>query len=301
MPMQGEKFDPHDPEYEKVSDLPKEQQGKYVNINGGFVTKEAADIEKTYAEAAAEENKKIPFYKKPFLEKNEKATAEDMILDELTSDLKDIEGKYYAGYLRRHLGLNLSDLEKKVEHLNSLDTTTRRQVVESLIREALGKREKKLGYPIPDDFHVQLHEENFNFGSPFRMYEGDKISGTFNGHKLVLERSRHALDEFSASPAVINFHEKGIHDATQKDDVPKVRFSEIDKCIIGSIDGKPLNREEAARLWVKYYDVAHDSLLDINRLTENVLDVIKTKRYWDEKEIKSRVPRIGVKKALKDL
>jgi hypothetical protein len=113
MPMQGERFDPHDPEYEKVSDLPKEQQGKYVDINGGFVTKEAADIEKTYAEAAAEENKKIPFYKKPFLEKNEKATAEDMILDELTSDLKDIEGKYYAVYLRQHLGLNLSDLEKK--------------------------------------------------------------------------------------------------------------------------------------------------------------------------------------------
>src|SRR3990167_7054106 len=39
--MNQEKFDPSNPEYKKVEDLPQEHQVEFVNIEGGFVRKEA--------------------------------------------------------------------------------------------------------------------------------------------------------------------------------------------------------------------------------------------------------------------
>ncbi len=41
-----EKFDPSDPKYKKVEDLPKEEQGDFVDVNDGFVGKEAALFQK---------------------------------------------------------------------------------------------------------------------------------------------------------------------------------------------------------------------------------------------------------------
>ncbi|MBI5817181.1 MAG: DUF4116 domain-containing protein [Candidatus Yonathbacteria bacterium] len=51
--MTPEKFDPHDPQYKKVEDLPQEQQKNFVDIDGGFVGKEAKET-LTDAKALAE-------------------------------------------------------------------------------------------------------------------------------------------------------------------------------------------------------------------------------------------------------
>ncbi len=46
--MEG--FNPHNDEYKKVEDLPQEQQAGFVNVDGGFIRKEAKElIDKTEA------------------------------------------------------------------------------------------------------------------------------------------------------------------------------------------------------------------------------------------------------------
>ncbi|HAR99709.1 MAG: hypothetical protein US57_C0003G0015 [Candidatus Moranbacteria bacterium GW2011_GWC2_37_73] len=46
MSMEQPKFNPHNPEYKKVEDLPKEEQVNYSDVEGGFVQKEAAEFYK---------------------------------------------------------------------------------------------------------------------------------------------------------------------------------------------------------------------------------------------------------------
>jgi hypothetical protein len=41
--MSKEMFNPSAPEYKKVEDLPKEEQGNFANVEGGFVKKEAKE------------------------------------------------------------------------------------------------------------------------------------------------------------------------------------------------------------------------------------------------------------------
>lgn len=47
-----EQFDPRDPKYKRVADLPEEKQDEFVDVEGGFITKEAADYDA--------ESKKLP-------------------------------------------------------------------------------------------------------------------------------------------------------------------------------------------------------------------------------------------------
>jgi hypothetical protein len=57
-----EKFDPTNPEYKQVKDLPQEEQGNYIDIpEGGFITKEAHQNDRKLKDQAKEENGKIPF------------------------------------------------------------------------------------------------------------------------------------------------------------------------------------------------------------------------------------------------
>jgi len=43
MTQQEKSFDPRDPQYERVGDLPDEHQKEFVNYEDGFVRKEAGD------------------------------------------------------------------------------------------------------------------------------------------------------------------------------------------------------------------------------------------------------------------
>lgn len=56
-----EKFNPYDPKYERVEDLPKKHQAAYVDLEGGgFVKSTVLSEEKKHKEAANEQNKKRP-------------------------------------------------------------------------------------------------------------------------------------------------------------------------------------------------------------------------------------------------
>jgi hypothetical protein len=46
MSMEQPKFNPHNPEYKKVEDLPKEEQTNYSDVEGGFVQEDAAEFYK---------------------------------------------------------------------------------------------------------------------------------------------------------------------------------------------------------------------------------------------------------------
>lgn len=53
-----EQFDPKDPKYKKVTDLPEEKQDNFVNVEGGgFITKEAANYNANNKESANRLNK----------------------------------------------------------------------------------------------------------------------------------------------------------------------------------------------------------------------------------------------------
>ena len=64
--MNPEKFDPHNPEYKKVEDLPQEHQAEFLNVEGGFVRnttvedKEEAHIEAlSFSDEVAKETEKV--------------------------------------------------------------------------------------------------------------------------------------------------------------------------------------------------------------------------------------------------
>lgn len=60
-----ENFDPSNPEYKKVEDLPEKEQVNYRNLpNGGFITKEAAELQRTLEEDALKQNSNRGFIKR---------------------------------------------------------------------------------------------------------------------------------------------------------------------------------------------------------------------------------------------
>jgi hypothetical protein len=52
-----EQFDPKDPKYKKVADLPEEKQDAFANVADGFITKKAADYDTNNKETANRLNK----------------------------------------------------------------------------------------------------------------------------------------------------------------------------------------------------------------------------------------------------
>ena len=73
-----ESFNPS-PEHKKVEDLPKGRQGEFVDVDGGFVRKEAAEHLK-YAEASAQKYNDFPrsFFSRLFRKKTPE-TAQSML------------------------------------------------------------------------------------------------------------------------------------------------------------------------------------------------------------------------------
>lgn len=75
--MNPEEFDPSNPEYKKVEDLPQEHQSEFSNVEGGFVRKEAVK-ELREAEASAKDWNSV----RPFVERvtgKNKSTALDVL------------------------------------------------------------------------------------------------------------------------------------------------------------------------------------------------------------------------------
>ena len=59
-----EQFNPYDPKYKKVEDLPEEQRESFVDVGGGFVRKEAVQQNVAFDQAAQNMNKARPFLDK---------------------------------------------------------------------------------------------------------------------------------------------------------------------------------------------------------------------------------------------
>lgn len=89
--MPEREFNPHDPKYKKMEDLPESEQSKYVNLpkkkGDGFVTKQAADYEARVKKDADEINKKRPPLKK-LLGKGKVNAIELMHEEALDDDLE---------------------------------------------------------------------------------------------------------------------------------------------------------------------------------------------------------------------
>lgn len=80
----AENFNPHDPKYKKISDLPPELQGNFVNAGDGFVRKEVAQNESRRNVKAKEINKQRPILDK-LLGRN-RTTSMDVAFDEAQKD-----------------------------------------------------------------------------------------------------------------------------------------------------------------------------------------------------------------------
>lgn len=160
-----EKFNPKDPKYKKVEDLPKEHQGEFVNIpKAGFTRKETITVMENADAQAREINKKRREGKSPLarildkllkdegevlplhvlheeaLSENKKKEREEM----LNNTFKEIE----TGVARRKFD-QLDSEDEKIEYashvLSSFNTYISRQVknrIETLMREKL----KELGH-----------------------------------------------------------------------------------------------------------------------------------------------------------
>ena len=98
MSIEQLKFDPKDPKYKKVSDLPEEEQHKYVDDDGGFVAKNAINTVREAGGSALWKNQEITKIEKLFGKRKTTVIDElhtEAINDEVTQKekLKDPNAK----------------------------------------------------------------------------------------------------------------------------------------------------------------------------------------------------------------
>lgn len=72
-------FDPSDPKYKRVEDLPESERGNYVNVDGGFITKSATRVDKQANFIA--ESQVLDYVTQPGDPMHTIATAEQKIKD----------------------------------------------------------------------------------------------------------------------------------------------------------------------------------------------------------------------------
>lgn len=82
--MNPEKFNPSNPEYKEVNDLPKNQQENFTDVSGGFVRKEVLENQTRHEEDAKEINKLRSGIDKLFGRK--KVLADDRLINEATDE-----------------------------------------------------------------------------------------------------------------------------------------------------------------------------------------------------------------------
>jgi hypothetical protein len=143
IPTQGKEFDPHNPQYEKVSDLPIEQRKKFVDVESGFVTKEAEASEREYAQSADDENKKIPFYKRPFIRK---LVSEDVALEDATKNREvyeaGMESDGKQGFVESSTRMDVTMVDGHADAEFNVNEAVGRET-ESNIRERIKELAKK--------------------------------------------------------------------------------------------------------------------------------------------------------------
>ncbi len=91
MTVEQPQFDPHDPKYKKVEDLPKQYQRFFAESDNGFVLKQAKDHEEISDIKAMVRNQQRKFLDKLF--GNNVASGADMMMEEaqIIDAIKNIE------------------------------------------------------------------------------------------------------------------------------------------------------------------------------------------------------------------
>lgn len=117
--MNQEKFDPHNPEYKKVEDLPQEQQAEFADVEGGFVRKEAIEEYRSAEAKTKQENSQRSFVDKS-LGKN-KMTSLDILHKAGLVENKEVLEKEQR---------KAEEFKQKIENLNELAENVEKGICE---------------------------------------------------------------------------------------------------------------------------------------------------------------------------
>jgi hypothetical protein len=173
-----EQFNPHDPKYKKVLDLPKEEQENFVDVDGGFVRKEVLKADEGWQEEARKANEGRSIFKKIFF--LDKQTALDIAQeyakqeDSDRTDFLSIEEQITRSFT--HIMKDLRPLIEQGEiPIDSIISEERSGRLPSEIMKILvGKIYKRLGINKKIEI-LPLSINRFNTKESGRLDETDEI------------------------------------------------------------------------------------------------------------------------------